>query len=129
MSISNDGEGGRVIRLLEEMGLAYRLRPVDLLPASRKTRNSWPSTPPVHPGDHGRRRHDGRVDVVHTAPLLGPRPKGPTRVRCFRSLGLSVRTVGLAQLGYGGSLSSLRIALEGALDHLEGDTILHIGGN
>ena len=65
ITVFGEGRGFRVIWLLEEMGLAHRLRPVISLPALRKTRSFWRSTLRVHSGDSGRRRHHGRVDCDH----------------------------------------------------------------
>ena len=40
ITVFGEGRGFRVVWLLEEMGLAYRLRPVDLLAGVEKDRKS-----------------------------------------------------------------------------------------
>ena len=45
ITVFGEGRGFRVVWLLEEMGLAYRLRQVDLLAGVDKTLSFWPSIP------------------------------------------------------------------------------------
>ena len=69
ITVWGEGRGFRVVWLLEEMGLPYRLRRGG--PAGRRReRPGVPGHQPrrLHPGDHRRRRHHGRVDRDHGVP-------------------------------------------------------------
>jgi hypothetical protein len=66
ITVFGEGRGFRVVWLLEEMGLAYRLRPVDLLAGVRNdveflAVNPAGFIPAIRDGG----RHDGRVDRDH----------------------------------------------------------------
>ena len=75
-----EGRGFRVVWLLEEMRLAYRLRPVDLLAGVENDTEYLAHQPRgVHSRHPGWRRYDGRVDCdygVPDGPLL-PTPLAP----------------------------------------------------
>jgi glutathione S-transferase len=60
ITVFGEGRGFRVVWVLEEMGLPYQLRPLDLLAGVENDAEYLTINPRwVHPGDPGRRRHDG----------------------------------------------------------------------
>jgi hypothetical protein len=71
-TVVGEGRGFRVVRLREETGLRYQLRPVDLLTGVEKDterhgvfRNRARR---VHPSAPGRRGHDGRIGCDQGVP-------------------------------------------------------------
>jgi hypothetical protein len=86
ITVFGEGRGLRVVWLLEEMALAYRLRPVDLVGRRRERPGvSCHQSRRVHTRNPGWRRHDGRVDCDHgvsDGPLRADAARaGPARSR------------------------------------------------
>ena len=80
ITVWGEGRGFRVVWLLEEMGLAYRLRPVDLL----KGAESDPEFMAVNPGGFIPALVDGDVTMVESIAIMeylmarhGPTPLAP----------------------------------------------------
>jgi glutathione S-transferase len=80
ITVWGEGRGLRVVWLLEEMGLAYRLRPVDLL----KGAQSDPEFLAVNPGGFIPALTDGDVTMVESIAIMeylmarhGPTPLSP----------------------------------------------------
>jgi hypothetical protein len=82
ITVFGEGRGFRVVWLLEEMGLAYRLRPVDL-PAtdrrhSRRTRTTPPS-PPTNSSCTSVKPASQHPFTSSSAPAISrPKPNGIT---------------------------------------------------
>ena len=69
ITVFGEGRGFRVVWLLEEMGIAYRLRPVDLLAGVEKDPEFLAINPAGFiPAMVDRRRDDGRVHRDHGIP-------------------------------------------------------------
>lgn len=82
ITVWGEGRGLRVVWLLEEMGLAYRLRPVDL---STKLKDSDPEFLAINPGGFIPAMTDGDVTMVESIAIMeylmgryGPTPLAPT---------------------------------------------------
>jgi glutathione S-transferase len=80
ITVFGEGRGFRVVWLLEEMGLAYRLRPVDLLAGVEKD----PEFLSVNPGGFIPAIQDGDVTMVESIAIMeylmarhGPTPLAP----------------------------------------------------
>jgi glutathione S-transferase len=80
ITVFGEGRGFRVIWLLEEMGLAYRLRPVDLLAGVEKD----PEFLAINPGGFIPAIQDGDVTMVESIAIMqyllaryGPTPLAP----------------------------------------------------
>jgi glutathione S-transferase len=78
--VYGEGRGFRVVWLLEEMGLAYRLRPVDLLAGVEKD----PEFLAINPGGFIPAMQDGEVTMVESIAIMeyllaryGPTPLAP----------------------------------------------------
>jgi glutathione S-transferase len=80
ITVFGEGRGFRVVWLLEEMGLAYRLRPVDLLAGVEKD----PEFLAINPGGFIPAIQDGDVTMVESIAIMeylmarhGPTPLAP----------------------------------------------------
>jgi glutathione S-transferase len=80
ITVFGEGRGFRVVWLLEEMGLAYRLRPVDLLAGVEKD----PEFLTINPGGFIPAIQDGDVTMVESIAIIeylmaryGPTPLAP----------------------------------------------------
>jgi glutathione S-transferase len=80
ITVFGEGRGFRVVWLLEEMGLAYRLRPVDLLAGAEND----PEFMAVNPGGFIPAIQDGEVTMVESIAIMeylmaryGPTPLAP----------------------------------------------------
>src|SRR6202142_3518962 len=80
ITVFGGGRGFRVVWLLEEMGLAYRLRPVDLLAGVEKD----PEFLAINPGGFIPAFQDGDVKKVESIAIMeyllaryGPTPRAP----------------------------------------------------
>ena len=80
ITVFGEGRGFRVVWLLEEMGIAYRLRPVDLLAGVEKD----PEFLAVNPGGFIPAIQDGEVTMVESIAIMeylmgryGPTPLAP----------------------------------------------------
>ena len=80
ITVFGEGRGFRVVWLLEEMGLAYRLRPVDLLAGVEKD----PEFLAINPGGFIPAIRDGDVTMVESIAIMeylmarhGPTPLAP----------------------------------------------------
>ena len=80
ITVFGEGRGFRVVWLLEEMGLAYRLRPVDLLAGVEKD----PEFMALNPGGFIPAIQDGNVTMVESIAIMeylvarhGPTPLAP----------------------------------------------------
>ena len=81
ITVYGEGRGLRVVWLLEEMGLPYRLRPVDL---SKKLEDSDPEFLAINPGGFIPAMTDGDVTMVESIAIMeylmeryGPMPLAP----------------------------------------------------
>jgi glutathione S-transferase len=66
ITVFGEGRGFRVVWLLEEMGLAYRLRPVDLLAGVEKD----PEFLAINPGGFIPAIQDGDVTMVESIAII-----------------------------------------------------------
>jgi glutathione S-transferase len=80
ITVFGEGRGLRVVWLLEEMGLAYRLRPVDLLAGAEND----PEFMAINPGGFIPAMQDGDVTMVESIAIMeylmarhGPTPLAP----------------------------------------------------
>ena len=80
ITVFGEGRGFRVVRLLEEMGLPYRLRPVDLLAGAEND----PEFMAINPGGFIPAIQDGDVTMVESIAIMeylmarhGPTPLAP----------------------------------------------------
>ena len=80
ITVFGEGRGFRVVWLLEEMGLAYRLRPVDLLAGVEED----PEFLAINPGGFIPAIQDGDVTMVESIAIMeylmaryGPTPRAP----------------------------------------------------
>jgi glutathione S-transferase len=80
ITVFGEGRGFRVVWLLEEMGLAYRLRPVDLFAGARND----PEFMAINPGGFIPAIRDGEVTMVESIAIMeylmarhGPTPLAP----------------------------------------------------
>ncbi len=80
ITVFGEGRGFRVVWLLEEMGLAYRLRPVDLLAGAEND----PEFMAINPGGFIPAIQDGDVTMVESIAIMeylmarhGPTPLAP----------------------------------------------------
>lgn len=67
ITVYGEGRGLRVVWLLEEMGLAYRLRPVDL---SKKLKDSDPEFLAINPGGFIPAMTEGDVTMVESIAIM-----------------------------------------------------------
>jgi glutathione S-transferase len=88
ITVWGEGRGFRVVWLLEEMGLPYRLRPVDLLAGAEND----PEFMAINPGGFIPAIQDGDVTMVESIAIMeylmarhGPTPLAPASRSTGRS--------------------------------------------
>lgn len=77
LTVYGEGRGFRVVWLLEEMGIPYRLRPVDLLAGAEKD----PESLAINPGGFIPALVDGDVTMVESIAIMEFLLADPTLLR------------------------------------------------